>query len=89
MSGRYLTHIHWLEQVLAPARPGGTAGGEGGAGGGSGGVQVKTAGPDGRIIVFDESTVAAQKVMPVFDADRGNDRTGGWGREGEKYLALI
>jgi len=68
---RYLTHIHWLEEVLAPARPGGAPsagadeGSAAGASGGVGGVQVKAMGPEGKVMVFDDSTVAAQKVGAV------------------------
>ena len=49
---------------------------------------MKAAGPDGRIMVFDESTVAAQKVMPVFDAERGNDGTGGVGEGGREVFGF-
>ena len=65
--GRYLTHVQWLEEALVPARRGaGAAGGSGEGGGNSkgglGGIQVKNVGADGKVLFYDESTLAAQEA---------------------------
>jgi len=69
---RYLTHVHWLEDVFAPARPnsGGSssAGEEGGENKGTaksrelGGLLMSKQGDGGKMIFYDDDTLAAQEV---------------------------
>ena len=77
--GRYLTHIQWLEDVLAGARPGAEAGGpqtapsqadngaaagqEEGGGRMLGNVRLQAVGGQGKVVVYDNETLAVQEGL--------------------------